>query len=457
MRVIYLSVPVHPEYDSEGMRWSPHLAVYYLGTIMRQQGIEVTIVDPDYIRKSNFFEGSLQEREVIKILIEGKGYDAVIFSATTLTWGIAKRFINTVKEMFPSINVIVGGVHARYLSDYIIQSTMVDIVIPGEGEKTLIKVIQNLHDKNLLKTIQGIKFKLDGEIIDTGDAEKLTIEEMKEFPLPDYDFLPKAVYNTFGVETSRGCKFSCIFCSVCHRHSWRGFDADTATKRVLEHYDNVKNLSLSGEPNIYFVDDCFTADVNRAVNILNQIHQANPYIKVTFEARVTDIIKPGVVEQIPIDMVNMIQIGVECGYNEGLKKIRKGITVEQLEECVEKLSDYDLQYTVSLSFIIGFPWETVEDIKKTVQTMSYLCGTYGVMANLNWLWLMPSDLWWIHKDYGIEVNEDVFDDPAWYADKDVFFKTHPLISVDDVNEITELVMKQQANGARFAYSAPVLR
>ena len=197
MRVIYLSVPVHPEYDSEGMRWSPHLAVYYLGTIMRQQGIEVTIVDPDYIRKSNFFEGSLQEREVIKILIEGKGYDAVIFSATTLTWGIAKRFINTVKEMFPSINVIVGGVHARYLSDYIIQSTMVDIVIPGEGEKTLIKVIQNLHDKNLLKTIQGIKFKLDGEIIDTGDAEKLTIEEMKEFPLPDYDFLPKAVYNTF--------------------------------------------------------------------------------------------------------------------------------------------------------------------------------------------------------------------------------------------------------------------
>ena len=187
MRVIYLSVPVHPEYDSEGMRWSPHLAVYYLGTIMRQQGIEVTIVDPDYIRKSNFFEGSLQEREVIKILIEGKGYDAVIFSATTLTWGIAKRFINAVKEMFPSINVIVGGVHARYLSDYIIQSTMVDIVIPGEGEKTLIKVIQNLHDKNLLKTIQGIKFKLDGEIIDTGDAEKLTIEEMKEFPLPDYD------------------------------------------------------------------------------------------------------------------------------------------------------------------------------------------------------------------------------------------------------------------------------
>ena len=71
------------------------------------------------------------------------------------------------------------------------------------------------------------------------------------------------------------------------------------------------------------MDDCFTADVNRAVNILNQIHQANPYIKVTFEARVTDIIKPGVVEQIPIDMVNMIQIGVECGYNEGLKKIRK--------------------------------------------------------------------------------------------------------------------------------------
>ena len=60
---------------------------------------------------------------------------------------------------------------------------------------------------------------------------------------------------------------------------------------------------------------------------------------------------------IPIDMVNMIQIGVECGYNEGLKKIRKGITVEQLEECVEKLSDYFTSAVKqsSTKYIFGSP------------------------------------------------------------------------------------------------------
>lgn len=100
MRVIYLSVPVHPEYDSEGMRWSPHLAVYYLGTIMRQQGIEVTIVDPDYIRKSNFFEGSLQEREVIKILIEGKGTMRLFFQLQHLLGALQSGLLIQSKKCF---------------------------------------------------------------------------------------------------------------------------------------------------------------------------------------------------------------------------------------------------------------------------------------------------------------------------------------------------------------------
>ena len=62
--------------------------------------------------------------------------------------------------------------------------------------------------------------------------------------------------------------------------------------------------------------------------------------KVFIEARVTDILKNQILQNIPLQMVSSMQIGVECGYNEGLKKIRKGLTVEQLFSALEILKQY---------------------------------------------------------------------------------------------------------------------
>ena len=66
-------------------------------------------------------------------------------------------------------------------------------------------------------------------------------------------------------------------------------------------------------------------------------------LRISFEARVTDLMQVGFLENIPEKIIDNIQIGVEAGYNEGLKKVRKGITIAQLEECAEHLYELDLQ------------------------------------------------------------------------------------------------------------------
>ena len=101
------------------------------------------------------------------------------------------------------------------------------------------------------------------------------------------------------------------------------------------------------------------------------------------KVRVTDIMQVGFLENIPEKIIDNIQIGVEAGYNEGLKKVRKGITIAQLEECAEHLYELDLQDKAFFSFIIGFPWETITEIKSTISTAAYLYDNFKILANIN--------------------------------------------------------------------------
>jgi hypothetical protein len=76
---------------------------------------------------------------------------------------------------------------------------------------------------------------------------------------------------------------------------------------------------------------------------LNLLAEKNSDLRISFEARVTDLIYTGFLDNIPGTIIDNIQIGVEAGYDEGLKKVRKGITIAQLEECAEHLYELDLQ------------------------------------------------------------------------------------------------------------------
>ena len=203
---------------------------------------------------------------------------------------------------------------------------------------------------------------------------------------------------------------------------------------------------------LLFVDDCFTANGERAINVFKKLHRLYGYTeKVFIEARVTDILKNQILQNIPLQMVSSMQIGVECGYNEGLKKIRKGLTVEQLFSALEILKKYQFDKHCFLSFIMGFPWETMEMINKTLDTIELICTKYKIVCNLNWLLLLPSDLWWEKEDFNIHIEEDMFDNLLWYANSDYFFTTHPLISMEDIIQVEKRIGAMQRQGGTVAY------
>ena len=117
MNVVFMATPVHPQYDTDNMKWAPHYALYYLSHIIKEHGIRVNVIDPQYIRNSNYFKSENDANKTIVTILSANHYDAVLFSATTLTWGITRDFIKRFKSIDKNIKVIIGGIHASHFPD----------------------------------------------------------------------------------------------------------------------------------------------------------------------------------------------------------------------------------------------------------------------------------------------------------------------------------------------------
>lgn len=452
MEVLYSFLPVHPKCNTIGMRSMPPLALYYLATILEDNSISVDIVDPSIISKSTYFDNDVEAKNFIKGLFQSKEYDAILFSATTGNWGVTKEMIQKIHEEFPDIPICVGGIHISYFAKHIVTSMPYLIALQGEGEKNIVSVLKNIKNYKALKEIPNIVFYDGKKIVETTKNELMGVEELEKIRNVDYSKVPKNNYGCIGLETSRGCKFRCVFCSVSYKHKWRGLTEQHVVDNVISQIETVKEKTKSNYAKIYFVDDCFTANIERAKNILNLLAEKNSDLRISFEARVTDLIYTGFLDNIPGTIIDNIQIGVEAGYDEGLKKVRKGITIAQLEECAEHLYELDLQNKTFFSFIIGFPWETIKEIKNTISEAAYLYDNFKILANINWLWLMPSDLWNERENYGIRVDESIFDEPLWFIDKEYFMKSHPNITMDDVRAVEELIECYSRKGIKLAYT-----
>ena len=178
----------------------------------------------------------------------------------------------------------------------------------------------------------------------------------------------------------------------------------------------------------------------RAANILDSLYKCyGNKMKYFIEARISNIIIGKFLGNFQNGLISQMQIGVECGYDEGLKKIKKGLTIKQLYEGLKIVEEKGFADITNLSFIIGFPWENYETINRTLDTVEYIVNRFGILCRVNWFMLLPSDLWWERKKYGIYVDENIFDNPLWSYDTEIFIKVHPFIDKSCIEKIEERI------------------
>jgi radical SAM superfamily enzyme YgiQ (UPF0313 family) len=394
----------------------PSLAIYQLASILRESNCEVEVIDPaisdvatnnaDEIRTDNALSEYAFRFPTVERYI--RSVDIVGISVNSLDWFLGKLLIERIKTIDPKLPIVIGGVHAALADEYILRSSSVDYVVRKEGEKTLPDLLNTIDNNGNLENVTGISYNHNDNILRNEDRPPLSISEMEEMPLPAFDLMPVNLYGKLAVESSRGCRSGCTFCSIPFKWKWRGISPKAACRRMENALEFADKL-YGNQRAIYIIDDSFTGDPKRAEDILTCLQELDfGEVRIAFEGRANEILNSDIVRLSKKIPVNTIQIGVESGYDAGLRMIKKGITRQMVEKCASLAKEHDVR--MAYGFIIGFPWESGNDCLKTIEFIYSLVSKYGGIAYVNWFHLMPgSDIWNKRKSLGIDIDLDYYD------------------------------------------------
>ena len=354
MRILLISPPTISAIKVIVGTTGPPLGLAYLASMVRDEH-DVKIVD------------SLAEDfsyEDVRRIIKKYDPDLVGITATTSMVPDAYIIANMAKRYNENVKTVMGGPHVTFTPERTLKECPhIDYVVRGEGEITFKNLVDGLENGYNLKDIKGLSFRKENDVIN--NPPQPLIKDVDFIPIPSYDLLPMNKYVVDGIRfgtvmTSRGCPFNCIFCSSSLQFGkrWRGH----SDSRVL------KELKLLNEEygirEIEFLDDTFTLNRPRAIRISNRIKKEGLDISWTASSRV-DLFNRDVARAMKNGGCYTIYFGIESGSQETLNFIGKRITLEQSLRAVKIAKESKLRALGA--FIIGFPHETKEDIKKTIK------------------------------------------------------------------------------------------
>lgn len=242
---------------SRFMEPMPCIGLAYIAGVLLKNNIEVEVIDA--------FAFRLEVKGVLE-LIKKKNPDIVGISCLTPSAGIAFSIVRGIKEYDKKIFTILGNVHASVLAEDILRTEPADVIVHGEGEWTMLELVEGIEKRGDLTKIKGISFRRDGEVITTQQREAIEIfDELpypawELFPVEKYGFLPFVDVKRPGLSilASRGCPYHCKFCSLAYTKYRK-----RAPEKIVDEFEYlIANFPVK---QIGFVDAIFPLDKEHAL------------------------------------------------------------------------------------------------------------------------------------------------------------------------------------------------
>jgi len=327
--------------------WPP-IGLAYLAAYLRQ-GFDAEIIDAQ--------AESLSTGQTLRKI----NHDLVFVNAGTPT---IEQDISITKEIKKlGAKTVLIGTHATHFHKELIKNSGIDFIIRGEPERPSINLIGALNSNKSLSRVAGLTWKIkpNESIINRDDSP---IEDLNKIPIAARDLLPNNRYYdiltkkspTAFVISSRGCPFSCRFCSA-KVYSGRTFRARSAENTLKE----IDDIIDKGFNDITFFDDTFTINKRRVLDICRGLKERN--IPWRCLSR-TDTVDRETLKKMKDSGCYQIQFGVESGDSKILKKMNKGTSLEQTKKIFSWCDDLGIE-TVGF-FILGYPGESIKSIERTI-------------------------------------------------------------------------------------------
>jgi anaerobic magnesium-protoporphyrin IX monomethyl ester cyclase len=385
--------PLIESYYAVGIT-APPLGIAYLAAALEGEEHAVKIVDAQALGLSV---------SQIKREIEKSQPELVGVTSTTPTIYEALAVIKAAKEACPNAFTVLGGPHASFLPfETLRECGHLDAVCIGEGEETILDLVRAIRRKEGLSNVKGIAYR-------SGDSTARTqprplISDLDSLPFPARHLLPMEKYKvldekrTIGhLMTSRGCPFNCTFCSSSLLFGKRL--RCRSPENVVDEIEQV--ISEYNIETIEFADDEFTLNRRRTEDICGEMKRRGVDITWACSSRV-DTVSKALLQKMKEAGCYLIFYGVESSSQRILNLIKKGVTVEQIVNAIKWTKEAGIK--VLGSFMLGFPDETREEIKRTIKFAKKLQIDY---AQFSLVTPYPgTELYNTSKSRGLLLTED---------------------------------------------------
>jgi len=344
-----------------------------------------------YLRSNYQYEAKIEDirlhgndRFDLESAIRAYAPDVVGISALTHESDAVSWIAGCVKRVNANTPVLLGGPHATAYPEKAVETPGVDYLIVGEGEIVAGRLIERLLNQRNVSDIQGIVYKKDNQVVSTGRGS--FIEDLNDLPMPAYDLIPIEAYGNFArmsrtgsgkymcIFSSRGCPYHCIYCHNIFGKVFRARSAENLFNEIKHLYDTYKIRDFE------IMDDIFNLDRKRMIDFCDRI--INSGIKVTFafpnglrgdlldEQQLTKLRQAGTI---------FIAFPIETGSPRLQKLIKKNVQLDKIKKNIEIAHSLRI-HTHGFS-MIGFPGETLEEMKMTVDFLvSSKLHTFGMFA-----------------------------------------------------------------------------
>ncbi len=278
--------------------------------------------------------------------------------------------------------VIAGGCFFGHVAPQVLQTGLVDVVVHGEGENTIVELAAALRESSAtaLAAVAGISFLREGEVART--KPRPLINHLDDLPMPAWDLLPMSRYGAgsrnhpglAAIESSRGCFEACDFC-VLWRQMGNFVSEQTLPrvrfKSVARLLEEIKMQTRTfGRRHLGWVDPSFNAHPRLPAELAEALLRENLAVGQSAWVRADGIVRDarsGALAAMVRGGLNEVYVGVERPDDKGLQAVHKSASIPVMREAFEILArDFPQVFTLG-TFIYGLPGDTPETVYAIVR------------------------------------------------------------------------------------------
>lgn len=359
---------------------APPIGVAYLAASLRQAGHGVQVIDA--LGEGLFqYEPVPQNKSLVK---HGLSDDAIVSRIPknvqfigvscmfSVEWPYVRELIRKIRQHCPTAHIAVGGEHITAEPAYVLDDCCeVDTCLRGEGEVTIVDLVNALESGRSLSKVDGIAFRQEGGAVFFTEPRK-RVFEVNEIARPAWDLVPIETYldnrisfgvnlgRTMPIVASRGCPYQCTFCSnpAMWTQLWRARSPQDVVDEIedyMKRYDatSFDFYDLTAIVKKDWIVEMSSLLIERNLNITWQLPSGTR----------SEAIDEEVSRLLYASGCRYLNYAPESGSKEILEKIKKIVKTDRMLESMQAAVKNGLG--IKANIILGFPGETYGHVLET--------------------------------------------------------------------------------------------